>query len=275
MWKVHSNFLSDYDICVFNISVMARTRKPDRIIDNREHGRSKHGLLYVTAGEACFSSNTGTEITADSGKLVFIPKGHRYRMKYVGESTSFILLNFDMMTPDGDFLTLSDEIELISGRDTDRRVVDTLEKLKACCQREDNSTHMRRKELVYRLLSAILEEEQSFENSKPKYANIIPGVLMLRRRYLENISVSEFAAACNISVSSFRSLFTECYGIAPVQYRNRLRIKRATELLEDGNMTVAEVAAESGFDNLGYFCRTYKKITGETPRETQVKRLTR
>jgi AraC-like DNA-binding protein len=269
MWQVHSNFLSDYDICVFGISVISRTRNPDRIIDNRKNGRSKHGLLYLSSGTVCFSSEDSDELIADGGKLVFIPKGHKYRMKYIGESTSFILLNFDMMTPDGDLLTLSNKIELISEGDTNKRIVDTLEKLKACGEREDNSTQMRRKELVYRLLSDILEEESSFENSKPKYANIIPGVLMLRKKYLENIPISEFAAACNISVSSFRALFTECYGIAPVQYRNKLRIKRAEELLEDGNLTVAEVASSSGFDNIAYFCRFYKKVTGETPKETQ------
>lgn len=271
MWRIHSSFLSDYDICVFNISAVSGTRKPDRIIDNRVSGRAKHGLLYISSGAACFWGEGAPDIEADGGKLVYIPKGCRYRMKYVGESTSFILLNFDMMTPDGDFLTLSDGIEIISGKAEDRKIVEILEKLIMCSEREDNSAQMRRKELVYRLLSLIFEEDVSFEASKPKYANIIPGVLMLRRRYLENISISEFAAACNISVSSFRALFAECYGMAPVQYRNKLRIKRAMELLEDGNLTVTEVAAESGFENVGYFCRYYKNVTGETPKETQMK----
>ena len=271
MWLTQSNFISDYDICVFGVSVYARTRNPDKIIDNRAVGRSKHGLLYIASGAACFSSEGKDDINVDSGKLVYIPKGCKYRMRYVGESTSFILLNFDMMTPDGDFLTFSNEIEIVSGRSADKKAVEILEKLKLFSEREDNSAHMRRKELVYRLMSALFEEETALESSKPKYANIIPGVLMLRKRYLENISISEFAAACNISISSFRALFTECYGMAPIQYRNKLRIKRAVELLEDENLTVAEVAAASGFENVGYFCRFYKNVMGETPKETRLK----
>ena len=94
---------------------------------------------------------------------------------------------------------------------------------------------------------------------------------MLRKNYLENLSIPELAAACNISVSSFRALFTECYGMSPIQYRNRLRIKRAKTLLADGGYTVAEVAAESGFYNVSYFIRFYKKTVGETPSETQAK----
>ena len=42
----------------------------------------------------------------------------------------------------------------------------------------------------------------------------------------------------------------------------------AREELE-GEFTVAEVAYASGFENIGYFCRYYRHITGETPGETK------
>ena len=78
-----------------------------------------------------------------------------------------------------------------------------------------------------------------------------------------------FAKACNISESGFRQMFFKQYGISPLQYRNRLRINRARELLEYDNCTVAEAAYASGFENLGYFCRSYKKHMGETPQATR------
>ena len=92
---------------------------------------------------------------------------------------------------------------------------------------------------------------------------------MLQELYLENIPTSEFAKICNISVSSFRQLFTEYYGVSPIQYRNNLRIKRAISLLEDGEMNIAEVAETCGYSSEAYFCRHYKKMTGETPGETR------
>jgi transcriptional regulator GlxA family with amidase domain len=48
-----------------------------------------------------------------------------------------------------------------------------------------------------------------------------------------------------------------------------LRIERARELLSDGSLTVAEVAYASGFENIGYFCRYYRRITGEAPGDTK------
>ena len=66
-----------------------------------------------------------------------------------------------------------------------------------------------------------------------------------------------------------RQLFGKHFGTSPLKYRNMLRIRRAKQLLEDGNCTVTEAAYDSGFENIGYFCECYKKITGETPKQTK------
>lgn len=272
MWLTEQKFIGGYDLCVFNIAVLSGTRTPGRTIDTRSQGgRLKNGILYITEGETHFFEENGNELTADCGKLILLPKGHRYRMQYVSPKTSFILVNFDAVSPSGTPVTLSDKLEMLTKEGADKRIANILNKMKDCSPSEDSSTVFRLKELFYRLLSVIFEEDVLIDTSKPKYANIIPGVTMLRRNYLENIAIPQLAAACNISVSSFRALFTECYGMSPIQYRNHLRIKRAKTLLADGGYTVADVAAQSGFDNVSYFIRFYKKVTGETPSETQTK----
>ena len=37
----------------------------------------------------------------------------------------------------------------------------------------------------------------------------------------------------------------------------------------DGELTVSEVAYACAFENVGYFCRYYLKVTGEKPSDTQ------
>jgi len=56
---------------------------------------------------------------------------------------------------------------------------------------------------------------------------------------------------------------------SPVKYRNALRVERAKELLRDGSFSVAEAAYASGFENIGYFCRTYRNFMGEAPGDTK------
>lgn len=51
------------------------------------------------------------------------------------------------------------------------------------------------------------------------------------------------------------------------EYLNALRLARVEKLLEDESMTIAAVAAESGFANAGYMSRKFKEKYGATPSE--------
>ena len=48
-------------------------------------------------------------------------------------------------------------------------------------------------------------------------------------------------------------------------YINELRIKRAIEKIEKGDMLILDIALEAGFESLSTFNRAFKKITGTTP----------
>ena len=49
-----------------------------------------------------------------------------------------------------------------------------------------------------------------------------------------------------------------------IEYVNILRCKEAKRLISEGQ-SVSEAAIASGFNNLSYFTRTYKKYVGELP----------
>lgn len=98
---------------------------------------------------------------------------------------------------------------------------------------------------------------------------IAAGELHLEQTYLQNLPVQRFADVCHMSVNTFRRLFHKQFGISPVKYRNRLRINRARVLLTEETITVADVIYACGFENIGYFCRCYRAMTGETPNETK------
>lgn len=55
--------------------------------------------------------------------------------------------------------------------------------------------------------------------------------------------------------------------MSPVEYINKLRIKKACELLKSGMYTVSEAAEKTGFTNVYYFSRIFKSITGVNPKK--------
>ena len=57
----------------------------------------------------------------------------------------------------------------------------------------------------------------------------------------------------------------ECKRVTPEEYRNRLRIRRASELLKTGKYTVAEAAEQVGIRDIKYFGKLFRRYTGINP----------
>ena len=70
---------------------------------------------------------------------------------------------------------------------------------------------------------------------------------------------------CCLSVGSFRRLFSECMGLSPVEYRNKLRVQKAVDLLKMKKYSVGEVAEMVGISDIKYFSKLFKRYTGATP----------
>lgn len=82
----------------------------------------------------------------------------------------------------------------------------------------------------------------------------------------ENLMLSDIALGNNVSVSYVKLIFSTYAGISPKIYFNQLRVRRATELLNNG-MTVSEVAYAMNFSSPNYFSAFYKNQTGISPSE--------
>lgn len=121
--------------------------------------------------------------------------------------------------------------------------------------------------LFYELFTALLCDMRRRELDGSRFSPILPAIRRIEESPYENTGVEELARMCAVSVTGFRRLFTEYSGgIPPVEYRNRLRIDKAAELLSADGVTVEEAARLTGFRDASYFHRLYKKYRGTTPR---------
>ena len=265
--------LDDEELNVRCPAVFSGVRPKGRTISaSYQSGRKHHGLLYVYCGSVEFFDCPLGSLKAGGGLLIYIPKEYRYKMRYTEDGTTFVLVNFDLFDGNENEVALFPDISIITDDRSEKRLTGIMSEFEVSAAAGNLGASLRRKELTYRLLRMVLGGEP-LRASEKKYLSILSGELLLKQSYLENLPISELAEASRVSVSTFRALFTEKYGISPIQYRNRLRIRRASDILKEGSCTVAEAAYASGFDNIGYFCRYYKRITGETPTETKKKAI--
>ncbi len=259
------------DITISDIVIFSGIRPLGRSIDWRKLGRPNHGLFYIFKGGASFSQESGKSLDLKQGELLYIPQGSKYKMHYNEENTSFITVNFDMFFNNKEPIALANNITIIAKDNNARIYENIMAKFEVFSASQSLATSFRKKEYLYRLFSMIYNDQSTLLIEQQRFPQILKGVILLKQTYLENLPISSFAKESNISISSFRDLFSKQYGTSPLQYRNNLRINKAKEMLKEGDCTVAEAAFASGFENIGYFCRYYKRITGETPSQTKNK----
>ncbi len=77
--------------------------------------------------------------------------------------------------------------------------------------------------------------------------------------------VAALAALAAMSRSAFAARFTQLVGEPPLRYVTRWRIHKAARLLSEPNVSVAQVAAHSGYQSEAAFSKVFKQWTGQTP----------
>lgn len=78
--------------------------------------------------------------------------------------------------------------------------------------------------------------------------------------------LEDCARQCHISSNYISRMFKKYTSISFITYINELRIKKALELLKDTDMSIKEIAQKVGYNNLNYFYKNFKMVTGTTPK---------
>ena len=80
------------------------------------------------------------------------------------------------------------------------------------------------------------------------------------------LNVSALAEKLRVHRASLHRAFAKSYGVAPVQYLGRLRLRLALELLATTRLPIAEVAGRCGLPDCAYFSKLISRHTGYSPR---------
>ena len=92
-------------------------------------------------------------------------------------------------------------------------------------------------------------------------------IRFLAEQYTNPISVSDVAAAANISTGYAMGAFKKSLGQSINGYLNQLRLHHAKVALIDGNEKVITIALDSGFGSLSRFYEVFIADTGKTPQQ--------
>lgn len=83
----------------------------------------------------------------------------------------------------------------------------------------------------------------------------------------EEMTVAEIANTVSLSPAYCGTLFKKSEGTTIHEFINIMRINRAKDLLTDNVFSIAEVSASVGYNDVFYFSKKFKLLTGTSPSE--------
>lgn len=226
-----------------------------------------HILVYAMSGAADYEV-TGQRYAIEQGDMLFFPKGMPHTGRSVPDNPwSFINVGFDTASTSGDAMSqLSSLRTFWRGVFTDQ-LSSLFTELHVAWSDKKPGYLIRCRGIVMTVLYTLIREQTLPHLYSPHAQKIVSLISMMRANHREFYSVSGLASLVGLSQSHFRALFKAFTGLTVKEYQHRIKISKAKELLLSGECNVTEAAVRTGFQDIYYFSRLFKKVTGTNPSE--------
>ncbi len=89
----------------------------------------------------------------------------------------------------------------------------------------------------------------------------------------QQLELSDIASKFNFSYSYLSAYFSQMSNEGFSEYLNKVRIDKACEKLIKTDESIANIGTGVGYSDHSYFCRVFKKLTGETPSSYRKRRI--
>jgi AraC-like DNA-binding protein len=237
---------------------------PDSYYFEWEKGRSlsEYQIIYISKGKGYFEANGLPPQLIEEGTIILLFPNvwHRYRPKestgweeyWVGFSGTYAkyLLEQECFSPENPIIRVGFNNEFL---ETFSRLIEIVE------LKEDMYIKLRSFLLIHLLgivyASALLSKQKISKKEELIYEMRSE----IHQIWNKNIDFEKLSAQFNVSYIWFRKTFKEVLGIAPNQYHLMLKLRKAEQLIQESNLTLAEVAYQSGFESEFYFSRIFKQ----------------
>lgn len=243
------------------VNCAGRENKPDGFHLTRPHGRRDNTLIIMLEGTMTYNYENGKTATLKPGMGIFLR--HDMRQDYYGKF-AFYWIHFTGSNADAllDKLGFSHEFIFDTGGN---------EKIGRRFHKIFDEFMLRRNEYVYYsslyLQEILLEIKRSAASVGSAKRTLRKSFSYIHNNFSGDISIEELANMEGLSVSQYRKIFLSTVDISPKKYIASLRISYAVNLLQYSDETIPEIAAQSGYPDLCYFYRTFKRLTNMTPAE--------
>ena len=150
-----------------------------------------------------------------------------------------------------------------------QEISDCFRQIDLLCDARPEGYQLAVKSLLFRffflLISRRPEEETDVAPHSGALEKLRAILKYVEEHYPEPITIEDMAALTYYSKSHFMKFFKMHMGSSFIEYLNDYRLTMAEQMLRSSDAPILEIAGQSGFDNLSYFNRIFKRKYGVSP----------
>lgn len=251
-----------YNLTVKKVYSVINLRNDERK-ETKRTNRPCWGIILKYEGETVYQSNGKTYIS-NAENMIILPKGCSYSWTCT-KAGRYYAVEFDCDETCEELFSIP---------------VSNHEKILSLLKETESKRLLKRQtyklevlKSVYTLLLLLLQEKKQEYLPLNKQEKIAPAVQYMLEHYTKPIKNDYLASLTGLSTVYFRKLFTQAFGCSPIAYLQRLRMKKAKEMLKSDYTNLGEIAYSLGYTDCADFSRTFKKHFGISPSRYQKTKL--
>uniref|UniRef100_UPI0026BBA935 AraC family transcriptional regulator n=1 Tax=Paenibacillus sp. FSL H8-0548 TaxID=1920422 RepID=UPI0026BBA935 len=265
----------------FPIKVHHSACKEQGVVIFPHHFHEHLEFLYIVAGKALIECGS-TTITASAGDFIVVNSNELHYGVSLSEDLYYYALIADISllhsqsvdAAETKFITPITQNRLLLQNDigNDSKVTASMLAIVHELEQREFGYELAIKSELYRLLTLLLRSHVATILTKDEYAErmknierFAPVFQYIERCFQGELSVDLLASMANLSRFHFSRLFKELSGHTVTEYITMTRLGKADYLLRHSSLTVSEIAAATGFNDIYYFSRTFKKHKKVSP----------
>jgi transcriptional regulator GlxA family with amidase domain len=260
--KTHTGMVLQPDCAVMDLEVSDITylpalwRNPKAVI-NRNLPLLQWLVKQKQLGGTIAGVGTGCCFMAEAGLLDFRPATtHWYYFEKFAQAYPRVILKRDY------FITRSDNLFCAASVNSlaDLTVFFIQERFGEQIARHVERHFFHEVRKAYPLIQAMQGEMQFHTDEQ-----IAQAQSWMQQNAHTDIQIKDLADSLKMSLRNFNRRFKSATHLTPLQYLQNVRMRTAGELLHTSNLSIAEIAYKSGYQDLSHFTGLFKKYFGTTP----------
>ncbi len=262
--------LTSVDVCISEISCVERRWK-NKWENEYPDGRDQNVLSFTLKGhKRLFEPNSSEPRFDVHGPCAFfiaagVPYISRSAASNEEEEGHTVCIKFKITDRNGEPVIINEGQLCFRDLDVEFFEIRLRKVMTAYMQANTNILALKRE--IYHLLEELVITLQNEHRITHGFNNLLPAIRYIEKNLNSNATVADLAKMCLMSNSYFYKRFREYPGgMCLTDYRNKMRVEKAKELLESSLWSISLISQSLGFYDTSHFYRVFKKHTGETPK---------